>query len=291
MDLGVVKHRRTRVRGQWILATLFVMCSVVPVYSQGGEAPTDLGASADGSDDVVLTWRVPAENAVAVTGYRIRHTSWTSGLYRVSIGSIRMSGGVTRRRFDVGDRGGARYFTFEVRAVRGSVTSGWSNLVMYDAETSMVVTVPVSPSGLSAAAGVGEVALTWDDPGQATIVRYQVKYSRGAVLVQDWTNIAGSGAVTTDHTVTGLTNGTAYTFAVRAVSAAGRSPASSVSATPVPGAPANLKATVGDGWARLSWDDPMDGAVTGYQFRYSPGGRRIRCGSTHTWRRRRRSWA
>ena len=99
-----------------------------------------------------------------------------------------------------------------------------------------------------------------------------MKYSRGDVLVQDWRNIAGSGAGTTTHTVRGLANGTAYTFAVRAVSAAGRGSAASVSATPVPAAPGGLTATARDGLVRLAWADPMDTSITGYQYRYSPEG-------------------
>ena len=134
---------------------------------------------------------------------------------------------------------------------RGSVSGGWSNRILYDAVTSMLVTVPAAPEGLSGGAGVGEVVLTWDDPGHATITRYELKYSRGAALVQDWRNIAGSGAGTTTHTVRGLANGTAYTFAVRAVSAAGAGPPASVGAVPVPAAPANLKATARDGLVRL----------------------------------------
>ncbi len=40
----------------------------------------------------------------------------------------------------------------------------------------------------------------------------QVQHDTGS-----WTNIIGSDATTTSHTVTGLTNGTEYTFMVRAV--------------------------------------------------------------------------
>ena len=51
--------------------------------------------------------------------------------------------------------------------------------------------------------------------------------------IQDWTDIPGSDASTTTHTVSGLTNGVEYTFSVRAVYPAGNSPASdSASATP-----------------------------------------------------------
>ncbi len=91
-------------------------------------------------------------------------------------------------------------------------------------------------------------------------------------MVQDWRNIAGSGAGTTTHTVRGLTNGTAYTFDVRAVNTFGAGAASSASAVPVPAPPAGLEATAGVGQVTLRWADPMDTAVTGYQFRSSRAG-------------------
>ena len=52
--------------------------------------------------------------------------------------------------------------------------------------------------------------------------------------IQDWTDIPSSGAATTFHTVTGLTNGVGYTFGLCAVNSGGDGPASdTVSATPV----------------------------------------------------------
>ena len=48
----------------------------------------------------------------------------------------------------------------------------------------------------------------------------------------DWTDIAGSGAETTSHTVTGLTGGVQYTLAVRAVNVSGNGPAAMVTTAP-----------------------------------------------------------
>ena len=118
-----------------------------PVYSQSGDAPADLDASADGGDYVLLTWTAPAEDAGAVTRYRIRYMSWTSGLLRVSVGTVPTSGVGTRRRYRLSVGGGVRYFSFEVRAVRGSVSGGWSNRILYDTVTSMLVTVPAVAGG------------------------------------------------------------------------------------------------------------------------------------------------
>ena len=78
-------------------------------------------------------------------------------------------------------------------------------------------------------------------------------------------------------TVTGLTNGQAYTFTVTATNGAGTGPASGSSAafTPVgvPGAPSALRGTLGDGQVFLAWDAPTsDGgaALAGYKVTVTP---------------------
>ena len=93
--------------------------------------------------------------------------------------------------------------------------------------------VPAAPVGLSATPGDAEVALSWDDPNNSVITKYQYRKKTGSGSYGSWSNIPGSGATTTGHTVTGLTNGTTYTFAVRAVSSAGNGFEDTVTATPV----------------------------------------------------------
>ena len=58
-----------------------------------------------------------------------------------------------------------------------------------------------------------EVALGWTNPNHSTITKYQVIDDGGATF----TDIGGSDASTTSHTVTGFTNRTQYTLAVQAV--------------------------------------------------------------------------
>ena len=85
-------------------------------------------------------------------------------------------------------------------------------------------------------------------------------------------------APTTELDFTGLTAGTAYTFTVTATNATGTSPASAPSepVTPVftvPGAPAGLTVTPGDGQLDVSWSAPDDdggSAVTGYTVTATP---------------------
>ena len=74
----------------------------------------------------------------------------------------------------------------------------------------------------------------------------------------------------TGHTFISLTNGTNYTFQVRAVNAIGNGTAAFASAIPVttPSVPLNFTATPGNAQAVLSWTEPANNggsAITGYQ--------------------------
>ena len=94
-------------------------------------------------------------------------------------------------------------------------------------------TVPDAPTNLLADGGNEQVALSWEAPendGGFAITDYEVRINgRGSWI--------STGSIHTTHTVTGLTNGTAYVFQVRAVNAAGSSPYSNrAEATPGVGA-------------------------------------------------------
>ena len=123
--------------------------------------------------------------------------------------------------------------------------------------------VPPAPTGLVAATADGEVTLSWDDPGDTTITKYE--YSADAETNNPtWADVPGSAATTTSYTITGLTNYTSYTFAFRAVNPTGDGAASTVTAVPAPAppAPTGLVAATADGEVTLSWDDPGDTTIT-----------------------------
>ena len=93
---------------------------------------------------------------------------------------------------------------------------------------------PAKPTGARATGGNARVMLAWADPSDATITKWQYRQKAGTGAYGGWTDVSGSNAGTTSHTVTGLTNGTAHTFQIRAVNTAGAGAASDeVSATPV----------------------------------------------------------
>ena len=99
--------------------------------------------------------------------------------------------------------------------------------------------VPGAPS-LTAEAGDAEVTLKWTapaSPGTSTIDGYDYRVGDAAMTWDpDWTAVPG-GANATSYTVTmyagsTLANGTAYTFEVRARSAAGEGPGAQATTTP-----------------------------------------------------------
>ena len=139
---------------------------------------------------------------------------------------------------------------------------------------------PVAPTGLSATPGVQQVILSWTDPSNSDITKYQVRKSTdGGTSFDEWADITGSVATTTSHDVTSLTNGTSYTFELRAVEGAGTAEdpfvygaaAQAEAATPgAPNAPATLSAVGGDKQVTLTWTagaDITSVIVTGFKYR------------------------
>ncbi|MCZ7526403.1 MAG: S8 family serine peptidase [Acidimicrobiia bacterium] len=95
--------------------------------------------------------------------------------------------------------------------------------------------VPGPPTGVSASAGDGQATVSWTAPssdGGTPITRYAVTASPGGNRVE-------TGGGTTTAVVTGLANGTAYTFTVTAGNALGEGPASAPSSPVTPGVPAH----------------------------------------------------
>ena len=79
-----------------------------------------------------------------------------------------------------------------------------------------VGTAPAAPTGLTVTPGNRLVVLSWSDPNNAGITGWQYRQKAGGGAWGAWTDIGSSGATTTSHTVSGLNNGTAYVFQVRA---------------------------------------------------------------------------
>ena len=76
---------------------------------------------------------------------------------------------------------------------------------------------------MAASAGDHSVTLTWTDPSDSNITRYEYQVNHTDTGTgnlsgwSSWKNIPGSDSSTTSHTFTGLTNGKEYRYKIRAV--------------------------------------------------------------------------
>jgi hypothetical protein len=134
-------------------------------------------------------------------------------------------------------------------------------------------TVPDSPTSVSAVGGNTQATVSFTAPvndGGFAITGYTV--------TSDPDGITASGS-SSPIIVTGLTNGTSYTFTVIATNSIGNSapsdPSSAVTPISVPGSPTSVSAVAGNTQATVSFTAPInDGgsAITGYTVTSSPGG-------------------
>lgn len=138
--------------------------------------------------------------------------------------------------------------------------------------------VPGAPTTVAATGADSSATITWSPPsndGGSAITSYTVT-PRDSAGERPAVTVA---APATKVTITGLVNGTSYTFTVRATNGAGTGPASAASnaVTPagVPSAPTSVRAEPGHQSATVSWARPAsDGgsAITAYGVVASPGG-------------------
>ena len=101
---------------------------------------------------------------------------------------------------------------------------------------------PGQPAGLTATTFDQGVALSWQDPSDASITRYEVRYAPTGEAFGTWQQHAGQRV---SLSVTGLANLVQYTFQLRAVNANGAGPPAEITATPSFSLP-NFKPSFGD---------------------------------------------
>jgi hypothetical protein len=222
--------------------------SVVRATSQYAAPPTPNGLTATANSDgtIALAWNSSGPGIwYWIEMRKVGEASFGRLPYPVSNG--------TTNTVSLLQNGQA--YEFRIVALGpGEAESGPSNV----ARATSTIPPPGAPTNLRAAAGSGQVALTWTSPGGSGLL-YWVYWR--PVGQASW-NRLGNPASATSATVLPLTNGTTYEFRVTAVGTGGSESASSNVAQarpsmPLPGAPSGLTATANnDGSIRLNWNAP-----------------------------------
>ena len=233
-------------------------------------APTNVVATA-GNAKATIVWSAPTSTGGSpITGYTVTATDTTT---TANGGQTCVTTGATSCTI-TGLTNGDTY-TFAVVATNSVGTSPAS----LPSSAVIPMTVPDPPTNVSAVATNGSVTVKWSAPvnnGGSPITGYTVTATDTTTTANGGQTCVTTGA--TSCTITGLTNGDTYTFAVVATNINGNSlPSSSVASSSVPGAPTGLSATGADNSMTFieSWSAPASngGAViTDYIARYSTDG-------------------
>ena len=172
------------------------------------------GLAATGGDgEVDLAWDAPGADP-GITRHEYRYKA-AGGTYPAAWTAVPDSaaGEANQASYTVTGLAAGTGYDFELRIVGGSNESG------ADAASARTAGV-AAPTNFTATAGDAQVGLSWDAPATGSGVTKHQYRQKTTGSYGSWTDIPNSaedGANEASHTVTGLTNDTAYTFELRAV--------------------------------------------------------------------------
>ena len=122
----------------------------------------------------------------------------------------------------------------------------------------------------------GSIAVNWSDPGDDSIIKYRYSFgvAESSTIYSQWMDLPGSGASTTSHQFV-LPTPEQYRLRIQAVNSVGTGAHQTVDvkpAWPAPAAPTGLKASLSGSTVSLTWGDPFDSTISGYEYRIKKAG-------------------
>ena len=192
-------------------------------------APTGVTATA-GNGSANVSWTAPSSNGgSAITSYTV-----TPYIGSTAQAPVTVTGNPPATNTTVPGLTNGTAYTFTVSATNANGTGPAST--PSNAVTPSPPTLPGAPTGVTASAGNQSATVSWTAPnnGGSAITSYTVTPYVGSTAQAPVTVTGNPPAIST--TVTGLTNGTTYTFTVSATNAIGTGPASAASNAVTPAA-------------------------------------------------------
>ncbi len=238
-----------------------------------------------GNGELTVHWTAPNNGGSPITGYELQYREVASPaenwIPEADDPAIIVEGTATSHT--ITDLTNSTAYEVRARAVNVMGKGEWSEP---STGASPVGNLPMRPTALVLTAGDTQITAAWtaptDDGGSP--ITYELQYREVTSPAGSWldsnTTTTISSIAATSHTITGLTNGTAYEVQVYAVNVTGNStPSESAAATPAapPPAPAaptieirNTELVVHIFQLRISSDDG-ESAITASHLRYREG--------------------
>jgi kumamolisin len=202
-------------------ANLLVALASISVSPHTPTPPTNVTASAGNGQAIVIFSAPASDGGSAITSYTVTGTP-TSGSTKTATD--------TASPITLTGLANGTTYTFTVTATNG-VGNSLPSLPSNSVKPSRHASLPGAPTGVTASAGNGQATVSFTAPtsnGGSTILYYTATSSPG--------NITATSS-NSPITLTGLSNGTAYTFTVTATNGEGTGPASAASSPVTPSAP------------------------------------------------------
>ena len=225
--------------------TVSAYSSLVTPYTVPG-APT-IGTLVKGDQQATLSWTAPVSNGGSpILYYNIDCSD--SRIADISANNLAINKTIT-------DLSNGNTYSFRVQAVNAAGGGSYSAF----SSSAIPSTVPYIPTITDISYGNTTAILSWTAPfnGGSSITYYTIDTSNNAIAD------ISANATATSRTITGLTNGTTYTFRIKANNANGSGTYSDFSneITPstIPGIPTISSLVEGNTEATLTWTAPSNG--------------------------------
>ena len=228
--------------------------SIVVIPMTSPDAPTGLAGQV-GNTLVSLSWTGGFNGGSTIINHVVQYRVVGSGTWQ----TFSPLSPITGTSVQVTGLSNGSPYEFQVASTNAVGNSAFSAV----AGPITPVAPASAPLAFLAVAGNSQVDLSWTIPasdGGSAITDYQIQSSLNGGV--SWTVVADAVSTATSATVTGLVNGTTYTYRVAAITSYGlgawSTPSSPVMPMTVPTAPTALAGIRGDSSVALTWTAPTD---------------------------------